>query len=76
MTEADYQDQKLHYAVVNIATGKPAYEGISLTVAAEKLFPGTCYGTGDSAESAMNDAMQHAARFRGLPPVAKLEVAL
>jgi hypothetical protein len=56
---------KRMYAVVNIAMGHEVYCGSSLTTAAERLDPGTCYGVGDTPAEARAFAIWQAAHFRG-----------
>lgn len=45
-----------HYEVRHIATGMLVYRGTSLTRAATKLEPGTCYGKGPTPREAHEQA--------------------
>jgi hypothetical protein len=47
-----------HFAVCHIATAVIIYSGKSLTTAASKLKPGTCWGRGWTTEKAVTQANQ------------------
>ena len=53
-----------YYAVASILGGYLVYSGDSLTLAAEALEPGTCYGKGPERKIAEGQAELSAGRFR------------
>lgn len=54
----------MYYVVLNITTNTLLYAGANLSLAAESLHNGTCYGSGESFEMAYRQALRRAETFR------------
>lgn len=58
------KERKPFIAVVDIHTMRKLYCGRSVSIAAQRLVPGTCYVFGDDQQEALSAGMVEAAVFR------------
>ena len=58
------KERKPFIAVVDIHTMRKLYFGRSVSIAAQRLVPGTCYVFGDDATEVSKAAIREAERFK------------
>ena len=61
MTDTDTTE---YYTIIDYHTGEKVYRGTSLTIAAERLKPGTVYGVGTAQAGATLDAQAKVKELR------------